>query len=70
MLKTMLIVILLLGAGLVLMSVKILLKKNGRFPNTHVGHNPAMRKNKVGCIQSQDFQARRENRMAVSEKSK
>lgn len=66
----MLMVMLLIGAGMVLMSVTILLKKNGRFPNTHVGSNPAMRKNKVGCIQSQDFQARRENRMAVSEKSK
>lgn len=70
MLKTMLMVMLLLGAGMVLLSVTILIKKNGRFPNTHVGSNPAMRKHKVGCVQSQDFQARRDNRMAVSEKSK
>ena len=45
--KTFLTVILFLLAAVVLLSVSILLKKNGKFPNIHVGSNPAMRKHKM-----------------------
>ena len=50
-----------------LLSVKVLLKKNGRFPNTHVGGSKAMRKRGIKCVQSQDRDARKENPMAVKE---
>ena len=52
------------------MSVSILLKKNGKFPNIHVGSNPAMRKHKIGCVESQDKQAQIISPLAVNEKSK
>lgn len=68
--KTYLIVALFLLAAVVLLSVNILLRKNGRFPNIHVGKNPAMRKHHIGCVESQDAQARKTNHLAVSEKSK
>jgi hypothetical protein len=68
--KTFLTVILFLLAAVVLLSVTILLKKNGRFPNIHVGKNPAMRKRGIGCVESQDAQAQKSNPMAVTEKSK
>lgn len=68
--KTFLTVVLLILAAVVLLSANILLKKNGRFPNIHVGKNPAMRKRHIGCVESQDAQAQKSNPMAVSEKGK
>lgn len=68
--KTFLTVVLLILAAVVLLSANILLKKNGRFPNIHVGKNPAMRKHRIGCVESQDAQAQKSNPMAVAEKSK
>jgi len=68
--KTFLTVVLFLLLAVVLLSVSILLKKNGKFPNIHVGKNPAMRKHGIGCVESQDRQAQRDNPLAVSEKSK
>lgn len=68
--KTFLTVIILLLVAVVLLSVSILIKKNGKFPNIHVGSNPAMRKRHIGCVESQDKQAQKSNPMAVSEKSK
>ena len=68
--KTFLTVVLFLLAAIALLSISILLKKNGKFPNIHVGSNPAMRKHKIGCVESQDKQARKYNPLAVNEKSK
>ena len=67
--KTFLTVALLLLAAVALLSVSILLKKNGRFPNIHVGKNPAMRKRGIGCVESQDAQAQKSNPLAVNERS-
>ena len=67
--KTFLTVTLLLLAAVALLSVNILLKKNGKFPNIHVGRNPAMRKHKIGCVESQDAEAQKSNPLAVSEKA-
>lgn len=67
--KTFLTVALLLLAAVTLLSVSILLKKNGRFPNIHVGRNPAMRKRGIGCVESQDAQAQKSNPLAVNERS-
>lgn len=67
--KTFLTVALLLLAAVGLLSVSILLKKNGKFPNIHVGSNPAMRKRGIGCVESQDKQAQKSNPMAVKEKA-
>jgi hypothetical protein len=54
------ITLLLAAAGI---GIKMLLKANGRFPETHVGKNPEMRKRgitcarhtDVGCIPSDDY---------------
>ncbi len=50
--------------------VNILLKKNGRFPNSHVSGSKEMRKRGIGCVQSQDAAARRHNPKAVQERVK
>ena len=67
--KTFLTAVILILAAVLLLSVSILLKKNGKFPNIHVGRNPAMRKHKIGCVESQDAEAQRTNPLAVSEKA-
>ena len=68
MLKTILITVLIVAICIALLSVKILLKKNGRFPNTHVSGNKALREKGIGCVQSQDREARRTNPHAIAER--
>ncbi len=68
MLKTILITMLIVAICIVLLSVKILLKKNGRFPNTHVSGSKAMRERGIGCVQSQDREARKNNPNAIPER--
>ena len=58
--KTFLTVVIFLLAAVVL--------KNGKFPNIHVGRNPAMRKRHIGCVEEQDREAQKVNPMAVNEK--
>ena len=52
--KLLLIVIVLVGIAIAGLATTILLKKNGQFPNTHVGSNPNMRKKGLMCIKSWD----------------
>lgn len=68
--KVFLIVVLMLLAGVALLSVSIWAKKDGKFPNIHVGKNPAMRKHGIGCVESQDRQAQKTSRLAVDERKK
>ena len=42
----------------------------GRFPNTHVSGNKEMRKRGIGCVQSQDREARKKNKHAIAEVEK
>jgi len=49
------ILILLLGfAGL---AISILIRKNGRFPNTHIHGNQHLQKNDIHCVQKEDRDA-------------
>jgi hypothetical protein len=43
-----------LSIGAAFMGVRILLKSGGKFPDTHVGHNPEMRKRGITCAQQTD----------------
>jgi hypothetical protein len=67
MFKTLLFTLLIIAISIALLAIKIIIKKNGRFPNTHVGGNKEMRKRGIKCVQSQDKDARRNNPMAVKE---
>ncbi len=58
MLKTFLLCVVIIGLCIVMLSVRILLKKNGQFVKTHVSQSKAMRKRGIGCVQGQDFAAR------------
>ena len=70
MLKTILITMLIVAICIALLSVKILFKKNGRFPNTHVSGSKAMRKRGIGCVQSQDRAAQKKSRFSIDELEK
>lgn len=42
---------------IVLMSIRIILKKNGRFPNSHIGNSQALRQKGIHCAKTQDREA-------------
>lgn len=68
MLKTMLLCVLIIAISIALLAIKIIIKKNGRFPNTHVSGSKAMRDRGIGCVQSQDRMAQIDNPLAIPEK--
>jgi len=49
--KLLIISTILLVISLVFLGIRILLKGNGRFPETHVGHNKEMQKRGITCAQ-------------------
>ena len=58
MLKTLLITLALVAVSVALLCIRIILAKGGRFPNIHVGGNKHLREKGIGCVQSQDREAR------------
>ena len=57
MLEVLILSVIILFASMALLSIRIIIKKNGRFVNTHIGSNPAMRKKGIKCVKTQDFEA-------------
>ena len=47
-----------------LLSIGVILKKNGRFPSTHVGGNKAMLQRGISCHTSQHRDAQRHQTLA------
>lgn len=60
--------LLIVAVAVVLLSVGILLK--GRFPNSHVSGNRALRRRGIHCAQQQDREARNASTHAVAEREK
>ena len=67
MLKTLLFTLIIVAISMAFFAIKILFKKNGRFPNTHVGHSAAMRG--ITCVQTMDALERVENPHRINERS-
>ena len=44
-----------------LLSIKVLLKRNGKFSSQHVHDNPGLRKQGIHCVMDQDREARERN---------
>ncbi len=61
MIKTLLLTLLIVAVAMVLLCVKLLFKKNGRFSSQHVHDNPALRKMGIHCVMDQDREARDRN---------
>lgn len=51
--------IIILALCLGLLCVKLIFKKNGRFPDTHIDSSPDLRKKGIYCARTQDRQAGR-----------
>lgn len=49
-----------LGMAVISLSLAILLKKNGKFPETHIGKNKAMKERGIHCANTTD-QLERQN---------
>lgn len=60
--KVILLSVVLMGLVAVLMSVRILLRKKGQFPNLHIGANKEMAKRGISCATTQDRLARKHGR--------
>lgn len=60
MMHTILIITGLLLAAFGLLAVRVIVKKNGRMRSMHISDSKAMRERGIGCVQSQDREARRE----------
>lgn len=62
-----LVILCFVACAFALLAIRIILKKNGRFPNIHIGSNKEMRKRGIGCVQSQDRQDRNKDSIKIKE---
>lgn len=58
MIETLIISTIIIAFCVVLLSVKVLLKKNGTFPSMHIHDSEAMRQRGIHCVMDQDREAR------------
>lgn len=70
MFETLLLTAIIIAISFALLAITVIIKKNGKFPNTHVSGNKGLRKRGIKCAQTQDREARRDNPMAVAESRK
>ncbi|MCW3804999.1 hypothetical protein [Plebeiibacterium marinum] len=61
MIKVLLLSVVLVAVVFVLMAISILIKKNGKFPNLHIGSNKEMRKRGISCATSQHREAQKDS---------
>ena len=61
MIKLMLISLAVAAVAFALLSIKVLLKRNGKFSSQHVHDNPGLRKQGIHCVMDQDREARERN---------
>lgn len=57
----MLISLAVVAVAFALLSIKVLLKRNGKFSSQHVHGNPGLRKQGIHCVMDQDREARERN---------
>lgn len=48
------IVLILLGLALIGLGISLIVKKNGKFPETHIGKNKAMKERGIHCANTTD----------------
>ncbi|WP_300813964.1 hypothetical protein [uncultured Bacteroides sp.] len=65
MIETALITLLIVAVCIALLGGKVFFVKGGKFPNSHVSGNKAMRDRGIGCVQSQDREAQRKPRFSL-----
>ena len=70
MVETLVVSIVIIAAGMLLLLVKLIFRKNGSFSSQHIHDSQAMRERGIHCVMDQDREMRRKSRFAVNEKSK
>ena len=58
MIETLILTVLIIAIAMVLMSVKVILKKNGKFESQHIHDSAAMKERGIHCVIDQDRAAR------------
>ena len=66
---TYVVVIALVALSVVLLSVRVILKKNGKFSSQHISQSKAMRARGIDCVNTQDWKDRQQsgNKLRVSD---
>lgn len=62
MIKLLLLTLLIVAVSVALLSVKVIIRKNGKFSSQHVHDNPGLRKLGIHCVMDQVREAREKNR--------
>lgn len=62
MIETLLITVLIIAISVALLSIKVIVKKNGSFSSQHVKDNAALRSQGIHCVLDQDREAQREGK--------
>jgi len=65
MIKTLLISVGLLLVGMLLLLIKVLVRKNGRFSSQHIHDSEAMRERNIHCVMDQDREMRIQKRLKL-----
>jgi hypothetical protein len=68
MVKALLVSILIIAAGMMLLLVKVLSRKNGSFSSQHIHDSEAMKQRGIHCVIDQDREMRSKSRFSVSER--
>ena len=69
MVETLIVSLVIIAAGMLLLLVKVLSRKNGTFSSQHIHDSEAMKERGIHCVMDQDREMRRKSRFAVNEKS-
>ena len=69
MVETLIVSLVIIAAGMLLLLVKVLSRKDGTFSSQHIHDSQAMRDRGIHCVMDQDREMRRKSRFAVNEKS-
>jgi hypothetical protein len=69
MVKTLAFSVIIIAIAAILLAVKLILKRNGKFSSFHIHDSKAMRDRGIHCVIDQDREQRK-RKNAVSEKSK
>lgn len=62
MIESILTSVLIIAIAIALLSVKVIVKKNGRFTSQHIHDSKAMEERNIHCVMTQDKEARAENK--------
>lgn len=62
MIKTLLLAVLIIAIAVILLSVKVIFRKNGRFSSIHIHDSRPLRERGIHCVIDQDKEARQAGR--------